>query len=251
MSIQKNKDGFYEVLNFPEGKISDVFDRAALEMTVIHNLIIRAINSLLYHAPKITSSEVPAFMKYSHAFIQTVHHHHANEEELYFPMLEEKLGKGYMNENIAGHEAFHTSFDAFTALCDRVAAHPSKWDASTFIASVKSFSEPLTKHLAEEITTLDAATLRKSMTVADLEHCNRELEKKVKSEMSLSEFPLGITNFDNISGRWLMKLPLFTRILIAWVIIPLNGSVWKYGTSNGWGDLKPEFAWMSCSPPSP
>ncbi|KAH8809534.1 hypothetical protein DL96DRAFT_1628443 [Flagelloscypha sp. PMI_526] len=247
MAAHLNDQGFYTMLTFPKGRLGEVFEKTALEMVVVHNIILRAINSLLHHAPKLNKNDVPSFMRYSLVFVHTVHHHHANEEELYFPMLEEKLGKGYMGSNIAGHDAFHAPFDEFTALCTKVSKEPSTWNATTFVASVHAFAAPLVKHLAEEIDTLDATILRKSMTAEELEECNIALGKRIQKETSLTEhFPLAITNNDNVSGGWLIPLPWFMKAVIAWVIVPMNGSVWKYGTADGWGNLKPEFAWMSC-----
>ncbi|KAH8809542.1 hypothetical protein DL96DRAFT_568659 [Flagelloscypha sp. PMI_526] len=247
MSMGPNKDGFYDMLEFPKGRIGDLFEKAALDMTVLHNLFIRAMNSLLYHAPKITKKDVPSFLRYSLAFIHTLHHHHATEEELYFPVLEESLGEGHMGSNVVGHEEFQPSFNEFTVLCTKMAANPSTWDASAFVASIHAFAKPLTKHLAEEIVSLDAEVLRKGIKESDLIRCNKMVEKRVQTESSLTEyFLMVICNNDKVFGGWLIPLPWFMKAVIAWIIVPLNASMWKYATADGWGNLKPEFAWMGC-----
>lgn len=138
-----------------------------------------------------------------------IHHHHTNEEELHFPLLEKKMGTGAMSTNIAGHEAFHGPFDEFRALVDKIAANPSIWDPTPFLAAVAKFADPLTLHLYEEIGTLDAEILKKTLTLEDLDHCNKEVEKNIQQHYGLTTvLPLFIVNQDNISGGWLLPVRL-------------------------------------------
>jgi hypothetical protein len=179
------------------------------------------------------------------------------------------MGKGALSSNYAGHEAFHGPFDEFRALIDAVTATPSKWDPNTFLAAVEKFTVPLAKHLTEEIDTLNSETLKKTLTIEDLDHCNKEVEKHIQKEYGVTTIlPLFIVNQNNISGGWLLpvslhliqltgffpltyyKIPWVARAAIAWFIVP-SGSQWKYGTASGWGDLKPEFSWMACPPYTP
>lgn len=48
----------------PDGNPKDIFDLQAMNMAVVHNLFIRAVNSIMYHAPRTPSDKIPALIQF-------------------------------------------------------------------------------------------------------------------------------------------------------------------------------------------
>ena len=73
-------------------------------MALVHNVIIRAFNSIYLQAPRVKAADVPDFLNYCEAWFQTVQGHHDSEEAVLFPMIVEATGvKGIMDGDIEEH----------------------------------------------------------------------------------------------------------------------------------------------------
>ena len=65
----------------------------ATEMALIHNVIIRGINSIYLQAPNIKlENDIEDFLTYMYSWSLLVHIHHDNEEATMFPLLEKYIG---------------------------------------------------------------------------------------------------------------------------------------------------------------
>lgn len=84
-------------------------------MALIHNILLRGLNSIYNQALNISFSEdVTDFMIFCDAWSCTMHSHHKTEEEVYFPMLEEQCTKkGVASRNHDEHETFLRGFGVF------------------------------------------------------------------------------------------------------------------------------------------
>lgn len=70
----------------------------------MHNILIRCYNSIYLQAPKVKPVDVPDFLQYCLVWQDAVHIHHTGEEEVLFPMIEERTGKkGIMDTQVAEH----------------------------------------------------------------------------------------------------------------------------------------------------
>lgn len=55
----------YPLIPTPQGDWrKSLYDLHAIRMAGIHNIFIRSFNAIIYHAPNITSEDVPSFMKF-------------------------------------------------------------------------------------------------------------------------------------------------------------------------------------------
>lgn len=69
------------------------------------------------------------------------------EEEFYFPVLEEKLGKGALSGNIEQHKGFAQGLEALEKWCKIVQKGEVGYDGKVFLGLVEAFSDILITHL--------------------------------------------------------------------------------------------------------
>lgn len=73
-------------------------------MALVHNMVIRAFNSIYKQAPKMRQEDVVDFLHYCSAWHSALKGHHDAEEEVYVPGIEEATGvKGIMDTEIHEH----------------------------------------------------------------------------------------------------------------------------------------------------
>lgn len=125
-------------------------------MALAHNGMIRGLNSIYLQATNIPPNDMTAksdFLTYCQCWCESMHHHHDAEEAEFFPSIEQISGmKGLMAQNVEQHRAFTPGFDKFHEYVKTCKA--KDFDGSKLRSLVEDFSEPLTRHLADEIETL-------------------------------------------------------------------------------------------------
>lgn len=76
-------------------------------MALVHNMLIRAYNSIYLQAIKVRPEDVVDFLHYCSAWHTTLKGHHDSEEEVYFPGIEKATGiKGIMDSEVDEHGMF-------------------------------------------------------------------------------------------------------------------------------------------------
>jgi hemerythrin-like domain-containing protein len=126
----------------------------AHEMSMLHNHIIRGLNSIWQQAPFVQSeTDIKDFLQYCQLWVDHIHAHHNVEEDFFFPQLETLVGKpGCMEPNIAQHRAFESGLDRFSEHLK--ATTPASYSAGALRAVLSSFGHILREHLSDEIPTL-------------------------------------------------------------------------------------------------
>ncbi|CAE6417183.1 unnamed protein product [Rhizoctonia solani] len=148
----------YPLIPTPPGDWkNNIYDLNAIRMAGIHNIFIRAFNSVFYHAPNIGPKEVPGFMKYCISIVESLHEHHTTEETTAFPAFEAKLGKGTMDGNVAQHEEFMPKFNEWAELCKKIAAKEAEYNVTEFLNLLRASTDVLHPHFVDEISTLEAS----------------------------------------------------------------------------------------------
>jgi hemerythrin-like domain-containing protein len=152
----------YPLIPTPSAKLTDptlkpdLFTSLASDMALVHNILIRALNSIVMQAPHITSPDVPAFCRYILTFYSFLHIHHTSEENSFFPAVEAMSGeKGVMDVNVEQHKVFEKGVDELRTYVEGVVAGKEEWDGKKVVGIVEGFGESLAKHLGEEIATLE------------------------------------------------------------------------------------------------
>ncbi|TAQ90019.1 hypothetical protein B7494_g1646 [Chlorociboria aeruginascens] len=155
---------------------------AAVEMALIHNVFLRALNSIYLQAPNIKlQKDIDDFTTYMHSWSMLLHEHHTMEETYVFPMLEKEIGiPGYMEKNVDQHRAFGPGVQAYEDYIKDLREGKAKYDGDKICSIIDSFGPPLTKHLSEEIETF--LGLEKYEEKIDWKAYNAKIAKVVKKE---------------------------------------------------------------------
>jgi hypothetical protein len=127
------------------------------EMIIIHNCLIRAINSIYLQCVNIERSpkDIPDFVEYCAVWGKLLHEHHDGEEQDLFPDAEVAAGvPGLMAANVEQHLAFHDGLEQYAAYLDDVKAGKAPYDGAKFKDIIDSFMPAMHRHLVDEIATL-------------------------------------------------------------------------------------------------
>lgn len=131
------------------------FTKAATEMALVHNVILRGMNSIYLQAPHVPAKDVPPFIGYCKAWSELLHSHHESEEALLFPSIEKAAGvPGLMQTSVSEHQQFRDGLGEFDKYLDT--ATPETFAGQKLNGIIDTFSGALTQHLADEIPALVA-----------------------------------------------------------------------------------------------
>ncbi|KAL0765392.1 hypothetical protein CaCOL14_012141 [Colletotrichum acutatum] len=160
----------------------DMFTRIASKMALVHNMILRGLNSIYLQAPHVKASESKAFFQYILAWYSLLHVHHSGEEEHFFPAIDELSGqKGLMDGNVTQHKEFHDSLASFKQYVDSCVSKKDKLDSAKLMTLIDGFGDVLTKHLRDEIPSILELRVFGADKMASLEKTfEEEGEKSMK-----------------------------------------------------------------------
>ncbi|KAI5795656.1 hypothetical protein EDC01DRAFT_653059 [Geopyxis carbonaria] len=152
-------DGPFELLTTPlvstPVEEHDDFTIAASEMCLVHNSIIRALNSIYLQAPHISPADVPDFVTYCKAWCGFIHVHHDGEEAHFFPQIAAATGvPNIMEINVNQHQSFGAGLRELEAYIKTCTEDNSQYNGAQICSLIDSFAPDLTTHLHGEIPTL-------------------------------------------------------------------------------------------------
>ena len=127
----------------------DVAAHLSTDMALVHNVFIRAMNSIWRNAPLVEPGDEIAFAGYSLCCLSAIHAHHHGEETFLFPFFQTKLD---MSDNVEQHESFHAGMDTFEQYMNHVFNKEDKYDGEKTRVLLKAFADPLVQHLHEEVS---------------------------------------------------------------------------------------------------
>ncbi|KAB8292894.1 hypothetical protein EYC80_007260 [Monilinia laxa] len=140
---KKWADGPFKLLSTPraslEGKPESLASRNASEMALVHNILLRGLNSIYLQAPNVKeTNDIADFVKFCDAWSSILHSHHAAEETVYFKLLDEQSSQdGVFIANHIEHEKFLPGLLAFD------------------LELIDAFGTDLESHLHHEISVLE------------------------------------------------------------------------------------------------
>jgi Hemerythrin HHE cation binding domain len=124
-------------------------------MVLVHNMMLRGLNSIYLQAKHITKADERPFCKYILTWHLLLDHHHSGEEADLFPAIDQMVGeKDVMAVNVEQHHAFHPDLDAFITYVKDCETGKQKYDGDRIVALIDAFGKTLSDHLAEEISTI-------------------------------------------------------------------------------------------------
>lgn len=149
-----SETGILQRTDIPEGHACRFY---AVQMSLIHNGILRAFNSSYNQALHITAASAPSiaadFLLYNQIIYEQLREHHTVEEETMFPLLEELAGvPGIMDGNVEQHKASEAGLEKFKDYVFNT--KPEDFDGEELRRILDSFGHILDEHLHAEIKTL-------------------------------------------------------------------------------------------------
>ncbi|EFQ33161.1 hemerythrin HHE cation binding domain-containing protein [Colletotrichum graminicola M1.001] len=213
-------------------------NRMAEDMTIIHNLIIRILNTVYLQCVNVEKSpdDVRDFVSYAIEWAKMVEEHHHIEEETVFPQIEQLTGvPGLMQANVVQHEAFHEGLHAYTGYLDMVQKREEAYSGEKLKGIIDSFMPVLRQHLSDEIGTL----LKLGDYDRDWDGWFERLIKELlaKSDdpnLKTTTFPLLLTNrdktFEDGIYAWWPGLPWFVTLMMRWFLIPKHNNWWRFSS---------------------
>ncbi|PPQ66566.1 hypothetical protein CVT24_007130 [Panaeolus cyanescens] len=151
MSTVQEKYPLIPVTVPPNCDFQDHVATFAIEMSLIHNVFIRGLNSMWHNAPRVKSEHEASFVGYCLSWVWLMHDHHEGEETIIFPFLETKFP---MQHNVDAHHEFLDGLNNFEAYMKRVQNKEEAYDGAKVRTLLDSFADVLVKHLQDEIETL-------------------------------------------------------------------------------------------------
>lgn len=202
-------------------------------MALVHNCIIRALNSIYIQAPHIPVSQHQNFTRYCIATAQGLSAHHDGEEKTFFPALERLTGEtGLMDANVQGHRDFDTAFGAWAVWLESCAAAKQGFSAETCRSMMDSFMPPLAAHLAAEIPTL--LSLSRFGDALDLRGLMQKEGEEVMGGMSkTTQLPLFLVNHDVAFEQGIHNFPPVpppVRFVLRHVFGRWQSAWWQFAT---------------------
>ncbi|KAG8974177.1 hypothetical protein FRC05_007753 [Tulasnella sp. 425] len=201
----KQEVNLYHCLSIPDGDWKDIFESQAIGMALMHNVIIRSFNSLLYYSGEVEpgTPQFTAFLLYAQEVCLQLHRHHKIQESLSFPFLESKLGEGRMAGSVAAHEAFGKPLAELEDFVQNIMIKPHEWDLDLFRKLIHRFMPMLREHLKDEVNRLDGGELREYFTEQDFKDYEKRFVKETTKSVALSRGPqLMFVNGDCVHGEW-------------------------------------------------
>ncbi|KAK3906060.1 hypothetical protein C8A05DRAFT_30129 [Staphylotrichum tortipilum] len=229
----------------------DMFDKLASEMSLVHNMLIRGLNSIYLQAPHIQPADTKPFAKYILGWCHGLHSHHDGEETMFFPAVEKMTGEpGVMDTNIEQHKRFHDGLEQLQAYADDVVVGKEAYDGGRVVAIIDAFGPALIQHLTDEIPTI--LGLRKyGDKMAALPKLFDEEGEKAMKELGVPATILCFSNIDTQyeGGMWQSwpPAPAPVKLLMQSVFWWIYADSRKFGAVDRTGKLKhlyavPEFS---------
>ncbi|MCJ1350634.1 MAG: hypothetical protein MMC33_000615 [Icmadophila ericetorum] len=234
-------DGPWPLLSTPEAEGEDINSHfsiyIATDMCHVHNIFIRAMNSIYLQAPFArTPTDIADLLFYTKTLVTTISAHHDSEEKYFFPDLATYTqNPNIMAVNEAQHAVFHAGLDTLGEYCSTA---PTDFSYDTFKSIIDSFAPALFKHLSDEIPSLLVAL--KDLSSAELRRIWARTEKHATDVGSYDEmFPLifGCIDRGFEGGRHKFPpVPGFVNWVVGYWFARKYRSAWRFNPCDMWGN---------------
>ncbi|KAH6682685.1 hypothetical protein B0J14DRAFT_555972 [Halenospora varia] len=214
-------------------------------MALLHNIILRGLNSILLIAPHIPSpptstpsyslpQDVTDFLAYCQCFSTVLRSHHAAEESVYFPLLESMISvpkfKGTADKNHDEHESFLKGLRDFDTCVNGILEDKEEWKGEKLVRKVEGFAGDLHRHLVHEVEVLASLEADPAIDWVALGRAMADVK----------EVPFLITNSDvtyegGIHGARFPPFPWFVHEIFRWIYLPRLKGAWRFSSCDDYG----------------
>lgn len=162
-------------------------------MALIHNVIIRGMNSMYLQAEHVRRNEADEFLTFCQCWSELLHNHHHCEERAYFPVIERACGfEGIAEENVDQHEVFMHGLHRFDDYVYKVGA--ADYRGKELVEILDGFCADLQMHLTDEILWIQSLSKYPNL---DLEKIDKQHAEYIRSRASKTRImPVLLSNHD-------------------------------------------------------
>lgn len=241
------------VLGYQPGEKIKPIHECAEEMIIIHNVLLRGINSIYHQCTTIESlpnakAVIADFAHYALQWGEVIEEHHHNEEAIFFPELAKVVGKPeLMGAEIAQHHAFHDGLAGYIAYLKGVVDGKETYDGSKLRGIIDALMPPLREHLMHEVNTLKGFDQYDEKTQQELVVTNKRITEQIKSdgqknpETKYTLVPFVLMHhdvtFENGVHHHFPGIPWFPMLIITWIFVPKHKGWWQFAPCGT--DMKP------------
>ncbi|KAF1954692.1 hypothetical protein CC80DRAFT_416794 [Byssothecium circinans] len=131
---------------------TDQYTRAASEKALVHNALIRALNSIYIRAPHVPITDYPNFMKYCLAAHEALTTYLQAEAEVFIPELERQTGvPGLLRANAEHHRAFSVGIAAWGNWLSSIATRKNNFSPDMCRTLMDDFLPALATHFNDGV----------------------------------------------------------------------------------------------------
>lgn len=229
----------YETLGYKTGETILPIHSLAMEMIIVHNMLLRGINSIYLQSLSVPTNLQPDFANFALTWGESIEEHHHTEETLLFPVYAKITNEpAIMGAEIAQHEAFHHGLEGYIKYMRSVVAKEEPYDGAKIRRIVDEFMPVLRQHLEDEISTLKGFTrfdekIQKELVEATHKvsaHIKAEAQKKPEVKTTVLPMMLACHDqtFEGGVHAGFPGLPWFVMLIIKWMFVPKNKGWWQF-----------------------
>lgn len=126
-------------------------------MSQIHNTILRGLNAVYNQALGVqrhgSKKDIAHFLVYNQCMFEFLHHHHDNEEDIFFPQLVKLAGDNHLFDlELDEHKQFTAGAEEYKKYIYGV--RPEEFEGEKLVKLIEAFGDILHKHLVSEVEML-------------------------------------------------------------------------------------------------
>jgi len=249
-------DGPFKLVTTPRSKLNGKpetpLSKNVSEMCLIHNVILRGLNSIYHQCtsplissdPRLPTSQyypslLVSFLHYCKAFSVTLHSHHDTEEDVYFPLLEKmSKRKGVEKQNHDEHQTFTALLGQYDEYVNEVLEERILWDGGvTMRALIDKLGPKAEAHLHNEIDLMLSLEGDEGIDWVLMGKTMAAQSKKVADR--IYEVPFLVTNGDltyegGIHGIRFPPFPWAVHQLFRWWYMPKLEGTWQFASCDSY-----------------
>jgi len=219
--------------------------KAASFMTLMHNILIRGMNSIYNQAPFVAEADLADFVAYSGVFCEVLDNHTRGEEVHMFPEIEKATGQqGLMSFNTSEHDQITPHLLALKTYL-QTPHTPTTFSATHLQSLLTTLSVPLLSHFRSEIPEITALSrFGSSLPILKIFNASgKKMTEELDKETGFMWFLLNCdTGFEG--GMWSKWPPI--PGLVKWTMVKTNSRKyagwWRFASCGNDGKRKDLFA---------
>ncbi|KDR77178.1 hypothetical protein GALMADRAFT_139192 [Galerina marginata CBS 339.88] len=233
-------DGPYPLISisntsFDFHNTSNIAQWFSTELSLTHNVILRALNAIWLNAFLVLPADEGDFMGFGLACLSMIRSHHETQEKVVFPILQEKID---MRMNVVQHIEFDELLKDLETYLRKVQNKQEPYDSGRLLELRAALGSRLVQHLHDEVDTVNPKYLYafSKQELMNLVHAIDEHKKNFRDSATL--LPFIVTNHHKEDAPDWPIVPASLKWLTNHVGFQLHRHYWKFSPYTATGDVQ-------------